>query len=70
MDKEIIQQVKILAAQRSISISALLTEKLTQAVEQDQHYQQVKRKALHELEQGLALGGEHFDRDNLYDRQS
>jgi len=46
LDKELIRQVKILAAEKSTSISALLTDELERLVNKDDAYEQAKRQAL------------------------
>ncbi len=68
LDKDIIYQAKILAARRSTSISALLAQELTRIVTRDSRYRQAKHNALVDLEQGLHLGGQTFDRESIYDR--
>ena len=68
LDKEIIHEAKIMAARKSSSVSTLLAQKLTQMVKQDRQYEQAKRRALRDLEQGLHLGGHPASREDLYDR--
>jgi len=57
VDKEVLQKVKVLAAQRGTSISGLLTRYLQQILQEEEAYQISARKALALLDQGLALGG-------------
>jgi len=68
LEKAIIQDAKVLAAKRSLSISALLAQELTRLVKQEKEYQQARLNALNDLEQGLRLGGSPVDRESLYDR--
>jgi len=68
LEKAIIQDAKVLAAKRSLSISALLAQELTRLVRQEKEYQQARLNALNDLEQGLRLGGSPVDRESLYDR--
>jgi hypothetical protein len=52
-----VRKVKIIAAQRGASISALLAEKLEELVGEDAEYQAARRRALEWLAQGWHLGG-------------
>ncbi len=68
LEKTIIQEAKVLAARKSLSISTLLSQELVQLVQQDREYKQARLNALNDLEQGLRLGGRHSNRESLYDR--
>ncbi|MEZ5453871.1 MAG: hypothetical protein R3E93_13815 [Thiothrix sp.] len=57
LDKELIQQIKILAAQKSTSISALLTAELERLVKKDDAYQQAMEQAFASMEKGYDFGG-------------
>lgn len=71
LDKELIQQIKILAAQRSTSISALLAEELQRLVAKNDAYEQAKQKALASLRKGYDLGGGNYlTREEMYDRKN
>lgn len=71
LDKELIQQIKILAAQKSTSISALLSEELKRLVEKNDAYEQAKQKALESLKKGYDLGGGNYlTREEMYDRKN
>ena len=70
LDKELIRQAKILAAQKSTSISALLAEELTRLVQKDDAYQQAMEKAFASMEKGYRFGGKYPSREELYDRQN
>lgn len=70
LDKDLIRQAKILAAQNSTSISALLTEQLTRLVQKDDAYQQAMKKALATMAKGYDLGGKYPSREEIYDRQN
>lgn len=52
-----IQQARVLAAKRSMSISSLLAEQLSALVGTDQTYEVASRAAFDLMEQGLHLGG-------------
>ena len=59
---ETIRQAKVIAAQRSVSISALVVSKIEDLVGEDARYQGARRRALHWLAQGWHLGR---DRDPI-----
>ena len=52
-----IRQAKIIAAERGTSISALVAEKIEEAIGEDAKYQAARRRAVQWLEQGWHLGG-------------
>lgn len=69
LSKETIQKARVLAAQRSTSISGLLTSQIEQLTEADSAYELAKRQAVALLETGFDLGGVHImDRDSLHER--
>ena len=68
LEKTIIQDAKVLAAKKSVSVSALLSQELVRLVKQDREYRQARLNAIDDLEQGLRLGGSSLDRESLYDR--
>ncbi len=68
LEKAVIRDAKVLAAQRSLSVSALLAQELARLVEHDREYRQARLRAIGDLEQGLQLGGNPLDREALYDR--
>lgn len=68
LEKDIIQDAKVLAARKSTSISALLAHELVRIVKQDKQYRQARLDALADLEQGFELGGTPADRESLHER--
>jgi predicted transcriptional regulator len=68
IDRELLREIKILAAREGTSISALMTELLAKRVKRDLHYEQAKRRALARLREGLDLGGRPLSRDEIYER--
>lgn len=68
LDKELIRKLRVVAAQRSTSISRMLREELQQIVERSDHYESAKRKALASLDEGLHLGGQPLGREELHER--
>ena len=68
LEKAMIQDAKVLAAEQSMSVSALLAQELARLVRQDKAYRQARQSAIADLEQGLQLGGNRLQRESLYDR--
>ena len=68
LDKSILKDAKVLAAEQSMSVSALLAQELVRLVKQDRAYRQARLSAIDDLEQGLQLGGSTLERESLYDR--
>ena len=68
LEKTLIRKLKVVAAQRSTSISGMLSDELRGIVEQDEQYEGARRRALALLDQGLHLGGVAMPRDELHER--
>ncbi|WP_300970362.1 hypothetical protein [Thiocapsa sp.] len=61
-------KLRVIAAQRSTSVSRMLADELSTIVEQAEHYEQAKRAALDALETGFHPGGKPVARDELHER--
>lgn len=71
LETDLLQQAKVLAARRNLSLSKLLAEDIAAQVAQARQYDQAKQQALFLLSQKFALGGQRVrDRDELHDRQN
>jgi predicted transcriptional regulator len=69
LDADLLREVKVLAAQRGTSISALLTEQLEKAVRREQEYEPAMRRALARLDRGADLcWSRPSSRDELHER--
>ena len=71
LDADLYKEVKVLAAKRDTSISALVADKLTELVEEESGYAAARARALALLERGFALGTEGkvtWSRDELHER--
>jgi diphthamide biosynthesis methyltransferase len=64
---ETIRKAKIVAAQRSTSISALVIEKIEELIGEDAEYQAARRRAFEWLSQGWHLGGRAMSRERTHD---
>ena len=69
LERDLLRKVRILAAERDTSVSALLTEQLEKAVRDRDAYNKAKRRALARLKHGYNLGfTPPASRDQLYER--
>jgi predicted transcriptional regulator len=69
LDKTLLRQVRILAAEQGTSISALVASKIEEAVRARTDYNQAKQSALAALENGLDLGGSVPTREEIHERK-
>lgn len=70
VDKQLLKQARVFAAQRGSSISALLADELRNLVERESAYEQDRRKALAFLDAPFHLGGKRrASREELHDRK-
>lgn len=67
LDTQLLKRLKVLAAQRDTSISAMLTAALEEQVSRDDGYQQAKQRALANMRKGFDLGGP-LTREEIYER--
>jgi len=71
LSEEIIRKAKVLAAQRSTSISGLLAEQIEKLVGEEDDYERAKRRALALLDKGFHMGGKiTATRESLHDRKN
>jgi len=69
LSRETLKKARVLAAQRSTSISGLLTSQIEELTNRDDEYERAMRRAMARMEEGLHLGGTHtMDRDALHER--
>ncbi|HVT19228.1 MAG TPA: ribbon-helix-helix protein, CopG family [Thermoanaerobaculia bacterium] len=69
LDEDLIRRVRVLAARRNRSVSALLREELSRLVADDEAFETARRTALERLERGGHLGGGPLPaRDELHER--
>lgn len=70
LDKALVLKLRLIAAERATSISAMLSAELTRIVEQSEGFAVARRHALADLDQGFDLGGRTLSRDELHDREA
>jgi len=69
LDQTVIHKAKVIAAQRSTSISDLVAQQIESLVSADEGYERAKKHALAMLDRGFHLGGEFkVSRDELHER--
>jgi len=69
LDPETIHKAKVIAAQRSTSISGLLAQQIASLVDDDEDYRRTAREAKALLKKGFRLGGgKPLSRDELHER--
>jgi predicted transcriptional regulator len=68
LDKGLLRKVRILAAEKGTSISALVAAKLEEAVRERVAYDEAKSRALAVLAKGLDLGGRRLSREEMHER--
>jgi hypothetical protein len=69
LDAALLREIRRLAAEEGISISAMLTARLEQIVRERTGYDRSRRRALARLRDGMSLGWTPLgSRDELYER--
>jgi hypothetical protein len=69
LSKRTIQKARVLAAQRSTSISGLLTSQIEQLAEAEDKYEQAMARAFAMMDEGFDMGEiPKLDRDALHER--
>ncbi len=71
LPKDVLLKVKLLAVRRNTSVSRLLTQQLEQLVQQEDMYNQARRRHLQVMEQGADLGTGGYltiTRDDIHER--
>jgi len=68
LDKNLLAELKVIAARRSMSISRMLSDELTEIVKKTRNYEQARRYALTAMENGFHGGGYRVSRDELHER--
>jgi len=70
--KELLQQAKLMAVQKQISLSRLLIEQLAEAVSKQDAYEAAKRRSLDLMSKGFDLGTNGqptWTREELHERR-
>jgi predicted transcriptional regulator len=69
LDRNLLRKVRVLAAERDTSMSALMVEQLEKAVREHDGYEEAKRRALTRMKRATNLGyTPPASRDEFYER--
>ncbi len=69
LDRDLLRKVRVIAAEKDTSVSALLAEQLEKAVRERDGYEEAKRRALARMKRASNLGYTPPDsRDEFYER--
>jgi predicted transcriptional regulator len=69
LDADLLRAVKVAAAEKGTSISAVMTEKLEEFVKEKDDYERAMKRALARMKKGWALGWQKpKSRDELHER--
>lgn len=69
LDRNLLRKVRVLAAERDTSMSALMAEQLEKAVSEHDGYEEAKRRALARMKRASNLGyTPPASRDEFYER--
>ena len=70
VEKKLLKQARVIAAERGLSVSALLSSELARLVEQEGTYRRAQTRAVARLESPLHLNFTNEpSRESLHDRQ-
>ena len=67
LDKNLVQKIRVLAAENGISVSALVSAKLEEELGQRTAYEEAKKHALADLAKGWDLGGRVPTREEMHE---
>jgi predicted transcriptional regulator len=69
LDSDLLRRVKVLAAEKGTSVSAMLTTKLEEVVTKDRAYEEAMRRALALMRESTGSGWQKPEsRDELHER--
>jgi len=68
LDAALVRELRVVAAEEGLSLSALLTDRLETLVRERKGYEQARRRALARLEKGFDLHWTPGSRDELHER--
>ncbi len=69
LDTDLIKKGKIIASKKETSLNRLLSDFLKQIIDEEDFYEQCKRKAMNTLNKGYHLGGKiTYTREELHER--
>ncbi|MCZ7536100.1 MAG: DUF6364 family protein [Acidimicrobiia bacterium] len=66
LESDVIRRAKVVAAKRGTSVSALVAQELTELADEDERYEDARRRAMQLMEHATPHGGRTWSRDELY----
>ncbi len=69
-DERLLRKVRVIAARRGLSLSALVREMFRQLAGADDAWEEARRRALASLERGVRAGGRPLAREEAHDDRS
>jgi len=67
MDEQLLKDVKHIAVEEDMSVSAWITQVVEKATKKDVRYEEAKASALRIMEEAPAYDGKTYNRDELHD---
>ena len=68
MDEQLLKDVKHIAVENDMSVSAWITQVVKKATKQDVRYEEAKQSALKAMEEAPAYNGKTYNREELHER--
>ena len=68
MDEQLLKDVKHIAIEQDMSVSAWITQAVKEATKRDVRYEEAKAFIMKAMEEAPAYGGKTFTRDELHER--
>lgn len=69
LDKDLLRKIRILAAERDTSISALVADAIEKQSTQSGHYEAAMQRALALMEKGIPFEGPMLTREQMHERR-
>jgi hypothetical protein len=69
LDKDLVHKVRVLAAEKGTSVSALLASKLEEELSRRAEYEKAKESALKFMKKGINLAGQPPTREEMHERR-
>ncbi len=66
LDEDVVRRVRVVAAKRGTSVSALVARELAELADQDERYEQARSRAENMMARAKPRGGRMWTRDDLY----
>jgi len=67
LDEDVIRRMRVVAAKRGISVSALVARELAELADEDDRYEQMRARATELMARATPRGGRAWTRDDLYE---